>query len=1146
MKKKLGWIMRRQGGWTAIVAVVEYAWGVIVDWFATVGLGDLFVAGYAVYSARANSVAAHKARRAASALSSNIEARMQMVRQAISSWRVIYGTLRVSGVITFFHSTNNGNTLHILLTLAAHEIEAIDDIYFDDELIPLSEAGTVLTGRWAGYAVIKKGLGSTAGDADLLSWMVANTGGTWTSTDKQVGHAKLYVQFTFKQELFATGMPNISCVVRGKKLYDPRTATTAWSDNAELCIRDYLTDTLRGFGATAGEINDTASIAAANICDERVIFAGRSDTFTQQSHSPSAPTADNAGIGPLAFSTGYIYKYAVTYMKGAGETTVGPISNGVYQSGQDDGGNEAYNPNTLRLTASNISIGPLGTTARKLYRYTYDAITLALVSTHLATTISDNTTTTYDDQDTGALASPPGTSSYESADEIHLTGGMYMQTGDGFTVSTTGVLPAPLAAATTYYWIRVTPNYGRVATSIANAMAGTAIDITTIGTGTHTLTVANEPRYRCNGMFDLSQRRADVLRSLLSACGGTVPYVGGKFSSYPAAWRTPTATLTEDDLDGPISVVTRLSRRDLFNGVKGIFSNPTDLWQPTDYPPVTNATYLTEDNDERIWLDYEQPYTTSYAQAQRLGKIQLEQARQQITTVWPCKLSALVHQVGDVVRLTNSRLGWSAKEFEVMDVKMVSRTGAEGIKRIGVDLSLRETASTVYDWNSGEETIVDPAPNTTLPSGTTVEDLAGLALASGTAQLYLRQDGTVFTRLKVSWTAATSYYILTGGAVQIEYRQANSDTWLTTGSVDGSETQYYILDVEDGVVYDVRARFRNSIGIASDTWTEVFGHFVVGKTEPPATVTGFTAGQNDNVVVMKWGQVADIDLAGYEIRYIAQGGSNWDAAVPLTKVTRGTQVTSAALPPGSWTLLIAARDTSGNYSVTKSSYDIDVTNALDIVYQLEQAPDWLGTKTNFVKHWTGVLIPDSQDAASLDTWDTFDVFVPNPYTTCTYAAPAYDIGFIDSVRVWASFAAILGPGETTGFPNPTLEIDYHSGAGYDGFESWTIGEVSGRYFKSNMILASADGAAYVSSFKPTLDVATHTESGTGVVIGASGTAITFTDRFHFTPNIQITVQGGSGLTPSFTVQSATGFTAHVYDSTGAEVGGTVNWTATGE
>jgi hypothetical protein len=1144
---KLGRTKRfwRQGGWVAIVEIVEAAWIYISEWWAGASLGDLFVAGYAVYSVRNNQIASHKARQFAASQAQTIESRMQMVRQAISSWRVIYGTVRVSGAITFFHTTNNNNTLHILLTLAGHEIAGIDDIYFNDVYIPLAEDGSVISGRWAGYAIIKKGLGSTAGDAALNALMIASTGGKWTANHKQTGHAKLYIQITFNRDLMAEGLPNISCVVRGKKVYDPRTTLTVWSDNAALCIRDYLTDTKRGFGAIAAEINDTSFAAAANICDERVTFAGRSDTFMQISWSPIAPITVGSGGGAGAFLTNIIYQHRVTFIKGSTESAAGPASTGVCFIDRDGAGyssNVAYGS----FDVGNVAIGPEGTTARKIYRDEYsNEGSVIFLRTVLVGTIANNTATTFIDESAGTVVSPPATSTLEQGDQISLVTGMYTQTGDAFTVSTTGTLPAPLAAATTYYWIRLSPTVGQLATTYANAMAGTAIDLTTIGTGTHTLTVSSEPRYRCNGTFETSQQKADVLRSLLSSCGGTAPYIGGTFSLNTAAWRTPTATLTADDLDGTINVVTRLSRRDVWNGVKGIFSNPADLWQPTDFPAITNATYLSQDGGERLWRDIDLPFTTSYATAQRLAKIDLEQVRQQISTVWPCKLSALVHQVGDVVRLTYPRFGWSAKEFEIMDLKLVSRQGNEGVMRIGVDLALRETAASVYDWNNGEETIVDPAPDTTLPSATVVEALTGLLLESGTSQLYLRLDGTVFSRLKVSWTAAVGGYIQQGGNVEIQYRTSNTTIWNAAEMVSGTETYTYILEVQDGTNYDVRARFRNSIGVAG-AWSTVFGHRVIGKTAPPENVTGFTAGQNGNVVVLKWDQVSDIDLAGYEIRYIAVGGSNWDAAIALTKVTRGTQVTSAALPPGSWTLLMAARDTSGNYSTGKTPYDIDVTNAFDIIYQLEQAPDWLGTKTNFVEHWTGVLVPDSQDAASIDTWDTFDIFVPNPYATCTYEAPEKDIGFIDTVRLWASYAAALGPGEIVGFPNPTLQVDYHSGAGYDGFEAWTIGDVTGRYFKEKLVLNTADGVAYISSFKPTLDVTAHTEQAIGVVIGAGGTAITFTNRFHYTPNIQLTVQGGSGLTPSFTGQSATGFTAHVYDSTGTEVGGTINWTATGD
>jgi len=47
--------------------------------------------------------------------------------------------------------------------------------------------------------------------------------------------------------------------------------------------------------------------------------------------------------------------------------------------------------------------------------------------------------------------------------------------------------PAPLVVDTVYYAIRITENHIQVATTKANAKAGTAIDITDAGSGTHTL-----------------------------------------------------------------------------------------------------------------------------------------------------------------------------------------------------------------------------------------------------------------------------------------------------------------------------------------------------------------------------------------------------------------------------------------------------------------------------------------------------------------------------------------------------------------------------------------------------------------------------------------------------------------------------------
>ena len=60
-------------------------------------------------------------------------------------------------------------------------------------------------------------------------------------------------------------------------------------------------------------------------------------------------------------------------------------------------------------------------------------------------------------------------------------------TGTRVQLTTTTTLPAGLALATNYYVIKLTDSTCKLATSYANAVAGTAINITSTGTGTHTM-----------------------------------------------------------------------------------------------------------------------------------------------------------------------------------------------------------------------------------------------------------------------------------------------------------------------------------------------------------------------------------------------------------------------------------------------------------------------------------------------------------------------------------------------------------------------------------------------------------------------------------------------------------------------------------
>lgn len=851
------------------------------------------------------------------------------VRQPISHWQYIYGRTRVGGALTFAHESAD-QRFHLVITFAAHVCEEIEAIQFNDEVVPLDGSGNA-TGKYAGHVRIKKSLGAEAGQpfADL----VAESEGKWTNAHRQSGRTKIYVRLKFNVDLFPTGLPNITAVIKGKKVYDPRTGLTAWSDTASLCQADFLCDPYASLGSVyADEIDETQLIAAANIDDEAVNLAG----------------------------------------------------------------------------------------------------------------------------------------------------------------------------------------------------GGT------------------EKRYTLNGAFTVNAEPRATLGRLLTANAGKARYIGGVWRIHPAAYVAPTITISEDDCRAVPHVSPRLSGADLSNRVKGLYVSEDNHWQPTDFPPITNATYLAEDNSEPSWRELDLPFTKSAATAQRIAKIELERIRQQISVEWPGKFKCYRLQPGDTVALTFSMLGWTAKVFEVERAGLAFEGGEDGI-RLGSDLLLRETASTVFDWSSGEETQVDPAPDTNLPDPFTVAAIAGLTLSSGTGDLFVAGDGSVVSRIKASWTAVADLYVTSGGRIQVQFKPSADSDWQDAEPADGASTQTFIAPVEDGTAYDVRVRAENSIGVRG-AWATVSNHTVVGKTAAPSNVTGFAAQQQGDAVVFICDPVGDNDLDLVEVRLLDDGDTTWANGIPKANILRGYTVTSAAIPPGTWTFLAKARDTSGNYSDTAARFDLTVSaDGYTAIDSVEESPEWSGTLTNFVRHWTGVLVPNNTVAAgSYSGNDWIDSFVPDPAATCTYEAAEIDKGIDVPARIWGDIISVLGPGETAGIANPKHQVDYKLGAGsYDGFEDWSIGTVPFRQIKGKIVLDTAVGLPVISGFRQVIDRQPVTEEKHGLTVGAGGTAIVFDSAFHATPMIVAHNDGATPLLATHGSDSATGTTLHLFNTSGSDVGGTGGYTATG-
>src|SRR6056297_1886427 len=92
-------------------------------------------------------------------------------RSAIAPQDFLYGEVRKGGTVTYDEATGEDNKfLHRVIALAGHEVEAIGDIYLNDEIVTLDGNGFVDSGPFAGKIRIKKHLGDqTSADADLLA-----------------------------------------------------------------------------------------------------------------------------------------------------------------------------------------------------------------------------------------------------------------------------------------------------------------------------------------------------------------------------------------------------------------------------------------------------------------------------------------------------------------------------------------------------------------------------------------------------------------------------------------------------------------------------------------------------------------------------------------------------------------------------------------------------------------------------------------------------------------------------------------------------------------------------------------------------------------------------------------------------------------
>jgi hypothetical protein len=260
--------------------------------------------------------------------------------------------------------------------------------------------------------------------------------------------------------------------------------------------------------------------------------------------------------------------------------------------------------------------------------------------------------------------------------------------------------------------------------------------------------------------------------------------------------------------------------------VQGVYISQINDGNPADYPIIKNATYISNDGGEILRKDLDLAMTQRPHTAQRLAKIDLERSRQEIVFYASFKLTAFKLNVGDNFYFTSAKHGWTNKIFEVIEWGLNINNG-----ELSVEIAARENASAVYDWNSGEETSVDPAQNSDLPSPFDVAPPTSLSVVPveiGT------QQGDLTYEFVISWVASTSAFVINGGYYEVEFKRTIDPEWSTSFDAKDTDTSITVKQVQPATLYDARMRSVNSLGVRS-AYQQLLGFTV--SSPSGATIT---------------------------------------------------------------------------------------------------------------------------------------------------------------------------------------------------------------------------------------------------------------------------------------------------------------------
>jgi len=518
---------------------------------------------------------------------------------------------------------------------------------------------------------------------------------------------------------------------------------------------------------------------------------------------------------------------------------------------------------------------------------------------------------------------------------------------------------------------------------------------------------------------------------------------------------------------------------------------------------------------------------------------------------YSCSLIALSGasdlELYDLVTVTHSLPGWTTKQF------LVTSRSENEIGRM--QFVLEAYYSGVYD-DSEVGTQANYASDFANPF--VAEPVTNIILAEGG---FIAGDGSYVPYVTLTFDKPNNSYWFRG-QVFVSTDGSNYTFYGNDTTGDGYRIEAGAANFEERDTLYVKILSENNppasvVQALSDV--SAVSEYIDGKTALPSNVTGFSVSQIGDVVLFSQNrpnQGTDADFDHFELRE----GSSWSASQLIATYTQ-TKYPLSDFTVGEKTYMIKAVDSSGNKSATESTVVITLTppSTQNIFYGAEKITrinEGTGSQIalNYVFDYACGFFVDGTEQMDDSGTDRM-----NDSSTERMWTAAYDSGYLEteSIDIGAEVTgSIYLDLVSTGYLGTEYLIEYKTSTDditYTSYASFVSGVSATFRYIIFKITLSVDRANYpqnnikISSLYINIDLPTIKNSGIDETIAASGSTITFDSAYTTAASIRIKANAvsSSGLFVTHELKTKTNFKAHVFNTSGTDVGGTIDWEAEG-